>query len=111
MINAQVAKLLAGAALLLALIGWGTWEHIGRLKAESALELAQERLRETNRAVTALGTATDKAVERAAVLAQRRRVENQPLVDKLGQLELQLKEKNASGKDCRDALKEWRNAQ
>jgi hypothetical protein len=113
----RLIKLLAGVLIVLSLVGWGFYERSGKLSAQKDvvqlhgdLALASERQRETNRAVTALGTATTAANARAEVLAQRRVKESAPLVAQITKLEKVVSDlKSVGSKDCRDAFREWRN--
>jgi hypothetical protein len=109
-----------GAPLLaLALVsGWALIERSGRLSAlnrvvglEGALELRDERIREQNRSLQALGNATTAANARAQLLAAMRARENAPLVAMIGKLEGVVAAGAQQGKDCRDALREWRAGQ
>lgn len=108
-----------GAPLLaLALVGgWAMIERSGRLSAKNevvelrgALELRDERIREQNRSLQALGNATVAANARAQLLASMRARENAPLVAMISKLEERIAA-GAQQKGCRDALREWRNGQ
>lgn len=113
----QLAKLLAGAVLILSLVGWALFERSEKLSSQKEvavlkgdLELSNERIRENGRAITALGTATTAAQARAATLEGIRRRENAPLVAQIQRFETRLKDLASTGKTaCVDAFKEWRN--
>lgn len=108
-------KLVAIAAVLAALVGWGLWERGGKYKArtevedlQGRLELCEERQRETSRAVTALGTATTAALARGAQLEKERARRDAPLVASIKSLEDRIGSKEASSKGCVEALREAR---
>lgn len=110
-----MVKLAVLAAVLAALAGWGLWERGGKYKAQSEvedlqgrLELCEERQRETGRAVTALGRATDAANARGAQLEKDRARQNAPLVASIKSLEEKISTKDASAKGCVEALREAR---
>lgn len=114
----QLIKLLVGVAIVLSLCSWALLERSGKLAAQKEvvvvqgkLDLSEERVREQNRGMTALGNATVAANARADVLKTLRDEKNVPLVASIARLEAQLAAKPAEGKDCRDALREWRNGQ
>lgn len=115
------SKLFKFGAPLLAmalLSGWAFIERSGRLSAKNqvvalqgALELRDERIREQNRSLQALSNATTAANARAQLLAALRARENAPLVASIKRLEGVIAAGAQEGKDCRDALREWRAGQ
>lgn len=118
MIPPMLLKFAGPAVVIAVLSGWALLERSGRLSAknqvvalEGALNLRDERIREQNRSLQALSTATTAANARSQLLAAMRARENAPLVASIKKLEGVITAGAQEGKDCRDALREWRAGQ
>lgn len=115
--NPTLLKLLGIAVLVLGLTSWGFFERSGKMSAQKEvvtvqgkLDLSEERIREQNRGITALGNATLVAGARAAQLEKDRERAVRPLVASIARLETQLATKTPEGADCRRALHERRTS-
>lgn len=114
--NPTLAKILAALAVVAALVGWASYERIGKLAAQKQvvqlqgdLNLSQERVREVGRGVLALGNATDAAMKRSRALEQERKGKN-AVLDRAIALYNERIQNPPEIKECPSgqALKEWR---
>lgn len=113
--NPKIILALGMALLIASLTAWGFYERSGRMAAlrdletcKGKVELGNERIRESNRAVQALGTATAAAHAEAARLRVEREKKGGPLIEQILRLTERLKKSTPAGIGCKEGLQEWR---